>query len=384
MSRIPPALAAIALAACLNACVAQPVPEPEAVAVATADVSVDQILQSRFDRVPGPATGGAALDIGEPGSWYDYAVVFPTVDYDGKLYRLWFAGLTMTDRPGVPYGWYSRLGLATSSDGVNWTVANGGRPVLDLGPKGSFDAMGVTHPYVLRVGNEYMLWYGGISGGQAGDVGVTPAHVRIERVGLATSPDGIHWRRRNAGQPVMDIGPAGAIDSVQATGMHVLQIDGQFVMWYGAYNGTHTLGIAISPDGVNWTKGNNGESLAGLAGDQQMGPSVYFDGSQYLMVYNHNLPGKNGGTIWTAFAATSMDGINWAPARDDQPLLGPAPPGNFGSADGVRGNNHVAHPTKMIAAANSVRIWYFAEANEAPAGSKYPPQRIGLMAATLE
>ena len=350
----------------------------------TATVTVDQILQSRFERVAGPAAGGAVLDVGAPGSWYDYAVVNPTVDFDGRLYRMWFVGLTYTDDPGAPYGIYGRLGMATSPDGVNWTLANGGKPVRDLGPRGSFDAMAIAHPYVLRVGQQYMLWYGGISGEDAGDLGLKPAHVRVERVGLATSPDGIHWRRANGGRPVMDVGPEGSIDSIQATGMHVLRINGQFVMWYGAYGGLHSFGIATSPDGINWTKGNEGKSLPGFAGKQQLGPSVYFDGAKYFMIYDHGIPGSAGGTVWAAFAATSTDGINWQPAFDDQPLLGPASEDNFGNANGVKGNNHSVHPTQMIVDGNRVRVWYTGEANEALPGAKWAPQRIGLMEATIQ
>ena len=386
MSRSPLALTLIIALLYCTACATAPAQDTAASSqpAPTAAVTVGQILEAGFERVAGPATGGAMLDVGPEGSWYDYAVVCPTADYDGKLYRLWFAGLTMTDAPRVPYGWHSRIGLATSSDGVNWALANGGKPVLDLGPKGSFDAKGVTHAYVLRVGDEFMMWYGGISGEVAADVGQSPGHVRVERVGLATSPDGIHWRRRNGGKPVMDIGRDGAIDSIQATGVHVLHIDGQFVMWYGAYGGLHSVGIATSPDGIHWTKGNDGRSLPGLAGQQQLGPSVYYDGAEYLMVYNHGRPGEAGGTIWTAFAATSPDGINWQPALDDQPLLGAAPPGNFGSADGTKGNNHSVHPTKLIVAGNRVRIFYFAEVNQPMPGSTYAHQRIGLMEATIE
>ena len=284
--------------------------------------SVDDILKQRFGRVAGTAYGGAALDPGAPGTWCDAYISGSTVCYDGKLYRMWFVGATKTDDKSVPYGCIERLGLATSPDGLAWTIANDGQPVFDLGPAGSFDAKGVTHPYVLRVGDKYMLWYGGVSGEAAQDIGLGPGHVRIERMGLATSTDGIHWKRENGGKPVMDIGPRGSIDSIQATGMQVLRIDGKFVMWYGAYGGAHTLGIATSPDGIHWTKGNNGKSLTGLTGREQLGPSVYFDGRKYLMLYQTNLANQ-----WTCFAATSDDGVDWTAAWGNKPVLG-VPPGS--------------------------------------------------------
>ena len=384
MSKLPLAIALIGTALYCGSCATPSGQDADAAPAPTAAVTVDQILQSGFQRVAGPAAGGAVLDVGPPGSWRDCAVVDPTVDFDGRLYRMWFVGLAYTDDPRAPYGVYGRLGMATSKDGVTWTLANDGKPVLDLGPSGSFDAMAIAHPYVLRVGREYMLWYGGISGEVAGDIGLEPGHVRIECIGLATSPDGIHWRRANGGRPVLDIGAEGSIDSIQATGMHVLQIGGQFVMWYGAYGGLHSMAIATSPDGVNWTKGNDGMSLPGLAGSQQLGPSVYFDGAKYLMIYEHGMPGSAGGTIWAAFAATSDDGVNWQPACDDQPLLGVAPEGTFGTANGVKGNNHSVHPTQMIVDGKRVRVWYTGEANEPLPGAEWAPQRIGLMEAEIE
>jgi len=46
----------------------------------------------------------------------------------------------------VPYGFYERIGLGTSSDGITRQIANDGKAVLDLGPPGSPDAKGLAHP----------------------------------------------------------------------------------------------------------------------------------------------------------------------------------------------------------------------------------------------
>ena len=339
-------------------------------ATAVNNPSVDDILKQRFQRVAGTAYGGAALDPGAPGTWCDGYVTGATVCYDGKLYRMWFVGAEKTNDRSVPYGYIERLGLATSVDGLAWTIANGGQPVFDPGPAGSFDAKGIAHPYVLRVGDKYMMWYAGISGETAKDLGLRPEHVRIERMGLATSTDGVHWQRKNGGKPVMDIGPPDAIDNLQATGMHVLRIDDQFVMWYGTAS-PHKIAVATSPDGVHWTKGNGGKPVAGLQGEHHLGPSVYFDGDRYLMLYQTS---HGGG--WHSFAATSDDGVNWTPAWDNKPVLGPAPKGNFDTAG--KGANYCVHPTKFIVTGNKVRVWYGGED-----GSPPHFQRPGLMQIVL-
>lgn len=332
---------------------------------------VDDLVKAKWHRVPGPAYGGAALDTGEPGSWCRCCASAATVDFDGELYRMWFVGSAKTDDPGVPYGYYERIGLATSSDGVKWEMANGGRPVLDLGPPGSPDAKGLAHPFVLRVEKTFMMWYGAIDGKQAKDLGLGPPHVRVERICLATSTDGVRWQRANGGKPVMDIGPPGSIDSIQATGMHVIKKDDTFLMWYGAYGGRHTIGTASSPDGVRWTKTNEGRPVNGLLGKKQLGPSVYFDGGRYFMLYNTGFEQQ-----WATFAARSENGIDWEPVYDGQPVLDPPPAGSFGTAG--PGRNHSVHSTKILFHGRTARAWYSAED-----GSPPHFQRVGLMEAVL-
>ena len=344
-------------------------------------VSVSRLLKTTYRRVAGAGRGGAAVFPDSGSRWCSQAIGSPTVVFDGKTYRMWFVGMSRASDPRIPYGFHERIGLATSTDGVRWVIGNKGEPVLDYGPDGAFDDCGIAHPFVLRVNGQFMMWYGGIDGRAGKDIGDGPAHVRVEQVGLAVSRDGIKWIRANGGRPVMTVGKKGAIDSVQATGMHVIRRGRQFMMWYGAYNGKHTIGLATSPDGIVWTKQNGGRSLPGLAGPKQLGPSVYFDGSRYLMYYNTIVTVPTGGSLWTMFAATSGDGVHWASALGGRPVLGPAPPGNFGSADGKTGNNHSVHPTKLVVLGDRVRVWYGAEGHKPLPGWKYPPSAVGLMEA---
>jgi len=346
--------------------------------------TVDDILKLNFNRVAGPETGGAVVYPDHTSNWFDHSIGSPTVDFDGTTWRMWFVGMSRTQDPAIPYGFAEKIGLATSRDGVRWEIANGGRPVLDNGTQGTFDDSGLAHPFVLRVGQRFMLWYGGIDGRSGKDVGVGPPHVRVEQIGLATSTDGVHWKRENNGAPVLKIGAPDSIDAVQATGCHIIRRGDEFVMWYGAYNGKHTIGLATSKDGIHWKKQNGGRSLPGLFGPKQLGPSVHFDGNKYLMFYNTIRATDNGGTQWTLYSATSVDGIRWKPARNNKPLVGPAPPGNFGSADGKRGNNHAVHPTKLIVQGNRVRYWYGAEGNKPRPGRKYAASAVGLMQADIK
>ncbi|MDX1979966.1 MAG: hypothetical protein SFV51_06840, partial [Bryobacteraceae bacterium] len=58
--------------------------------------------------------------------------------------------------------WYQagrtpRIGLARSADGVKWRREP--MPVLDLGPRGSWDERGVADPYVMRVDGAFYMFY---------------------------------------------------------------------------------------------------------------------------------------------------------------------------------------------------------------------------------
>jgi hypothetical protein len=336
--------------------------------------SVDILEKVSFQRVPGGASQGACLDVGPAGSWYGGTVGMPTVHFDGQLYRLWFVGDEPTKDPLAPYGIYQRIGLATSDDGVRWNVANDRQPVLDLGPPGSADAKGLAHPFVMKVGDEFWMWYGAIDGKLANDLGLTPGSVRVERLCLAKSSDGIRWERANGGKPVLDIGSKGTVDDIQVTGMHILKIGEEFKMWYGAYGRQqHTLVLATSPDGVRWTRYQNGEPIAGLVGggQGQLGASVYFDGSRYFLLY-----GSDKGGQWRTYAAVGDDGFHFTPLNGDTPIVGQAPAGNFDTAG--RGRNHVTHPTQFIVTQGKLRFWYMGED-----GSPPHFQSIGLIEAAL-
>lgn len=327
-------------------------------------------LQGR--RIEGPGPGGSAIDVGPAGSWYAGFLGMPTVDFDGETYRLWFSGGELTSDPTVPYGLIERIGLATSRDGRTWEIANDGRPVLDLGPAGSADAKGCTHPFVLRTGDGWTMWYGGVDGRSAKDVGKAPAHVRIEQVCMATSKDGVHWTRANDGRPVLPIGEDGDVDSIQATGVHIVRSDAGFMMWYSAYDGRHTLAAATSADGLRWQRANGGRALTGLepGGQGQTGPSVIRDGDAYWMLYCADT-----GNEWKVYSATSSDGFHWQPSAGGRPVLGPAPAGSFGTAGS--GHNHSAHPSQLVRAGERLLVWYMAED-----GSPPNLQRIGLLELT--
>jgi predicted GH43/DUF377 family glycosyl hydrolase len=162
------------------------------------------------------------LDLGNPGSWEDSEVFHPSVVYDGHTYHMWYNGFASS---------MQRTGYATSSDGIIWEKYSG-NPVLEMGQSGSWDDFMLVLMATLYMDNQYHMWY------TAGDG--TDEDTRYFRVGYATSPDGIAWMK-HPDNPVLDIGPVGTWDSVGVVTSSVLfdSSSGTYKMWYGGLDGAH-------------------------------------------------------------------------------------------------------------------------------------------------
>ena len=84
-----------------------------------------------------------------------------------------------------------RIGLARSRDGRNWRKAR--FPVLDYGPRGSWDERGLGDPYAIKVGGDFYLFYLGQD------------RARRQQLGVARSTDGEHWQKLRT-NPVLSFG----------------------------------------------------------------------------------------------------------------------------------------------------------------------------------
>lgn len=115
--------------------------------------------------------------------WYTRS---PACHYDAATgkFHMWYN-----------WGFYD-IGYATSDDGIHWTPYNPDSPgewgyvVLRPTP-GTFDAHGVTHPDVIYHDSQYWMYYYAMA---------VPDYVWLQ-IGLATSPDGVHWTKHN--EPIL-------------------------------------------------------------------------------------------------------------------------------------------------------------------------------------
>ena len=312
--------------------------------------------------------------------------------------------------------------------GLTWEAVPGAETrgaVIDVA-EGTWRSGYVARPTVHYDGELFRMWFvGGVSAaGYPYDF--------LERIGFATSEDGIHWTVENGDAPVMEPGAEGSIDDKGLSHPFVLRVEDTWWMWYAAINGdlvghvrVEQMALATSKDGVNWTRRNEpvitaGQRMDGLDRTQVDGAHVLQDeGGGFTMIHqllgdaNHVLamstsedgvtwtPVPDGWPItgfsgnqqlgvsahrdasgawfalyqwvpfgrgWTTFAATSVDGLRWTPAYDHQQVLPPWEEGELGSNE----YNHSVHPSQLVVLEDRVLFWFNAE--EAPGIT----QRIGL------
>lgn len=193
--------------------------------------SADGLVWTRGTKVLSP----------EPATWEgDYIAANGSVlhnDSAGFLY--WYQG-----------GRMPRIGMASSPDGREWRKH--GAPVLDVGPRGSWDERGVADPYVIRVGSTYVMYYLGQD------------RARRQQLGVARSGDGVTWEKYR-GNPVLELGPPGAFDETGLGEPAVWQEQGSYWMLYTARDPKEhrRMGLARSQDGVRWARVSDRPVLSG-------------------------------------------------------------------------------------------------------------------------
>jgi hypothetical protein len=187
--------------------------------------SKDPVLTTDKVTYAGIAIFASSVLVGDDGTWTLY---FYTVDLSTPAHTT--IGRATAPKPTGP-----------------WTPD--AAPVLRLGAAGVWDSYSVAHPSVVRTSAGYVMYYSGSSG-------AADAHGAI---GMATSPDGVHWTKR--ADPVLSAGTGDEWDGQFIYDPNVVQTPSGYVMAYLAVSPTGTVptpftafGYATSADGVTWTK----------------------------------------------------------------------------------------------------------------------------------
>ncbi len=177
-----------------------------------------------------PRQSGGVIAAGGADAVYNYG---PTVMLDRGQTRMWWCSQYGGAGPAGDDILYAQ---AQSMDGP-FTGPGGGIPAAVFsGAPGQFDGMHTCDPSVLRVGSTYYLYYTGAAG----------EHALGNAIGLATSPDGVHWTRAAGGKPIL--GPSHDVHRANVYGAgqpSVVYLDGWFYLMF-----TDTTGRAAGWNGA--------------------------------------------------------------------------------------------------------------------------------------
>ena len=217
---------------------------------------------------------------------------------------------------------------AASRDGLAWQPA---ARVLSPAPntwEGSYIA---ANGAALARNGELLYYY------QAGSP---------PRIGLARSRDGRSWKKEPA--PVLGFGPRGAWDERAAADPYVLQQDGRLYLFYLGEDRARRqrLGLAVSGDGLRWTKLRNNPVLApGPAGafdENGLGePAVWRARGSWWLLYT----GRARNEVRRMGLARSSDGVHWQ--RTPLVISGAEP-----------WNAKVVCDATVLAGEDRVRVWF--------------------------
>jgi len=239
---------------------------------------------------------GDLVDPDETAAVFDSMfAIGPCVLKDGVTYKMWYTGWNGQSEHiggGIDNLVNFRVGYATSTDAVAWTKhpgAAGCGSVVGLGAGGSADAKGAVHPYVLKEGSTYRMWYEGFDGS-------------TWRILYATSPDGTTWTKQGT---ALSVGGSGALDELGLRNPVVISRNGQYELWYQGKSSSppnyHVM-RAASPDGLTWTK---------ASGEVGLHPDDPLDGDERILVDSVLVQGDNSCRVFFAKENTTNTTVTY-------------------------------------------------------------------------
>ncbi len=147
-------------------------------------------------------------------------------------------------------------------------------------------------------------------------------------IGLATSPDGLRWTKTNDGKPIFRHGPAGAPDSTKVDHPVVVRFGDRFHMWFtmGDEDSSYTIGYATSENGKDWTRQNGGQAVLGVGSEGRFDDQVVLHPA---VVRDGDgklhlwYMGSGPQQSFRLGYATSNDGVHWTRENGGDPVIEP-------------------------------------------------------------
>ena len=226
----------------------------------------------------------------DPYSWFEKAAVYnPTVLLEGDTFYMIYRAEDTHDE------YISRLGLATSTDGLNFTRYEG-NPVVGIdGPLYPLESRGCEDPRAVKVGDTYYMTYTAWTGYSLG-------------LALATSKDLINWTKHGI-----------IIPDTKAGAIYPEPVGGRYIMYFGDTN----IWMATSEDLLHWEVRE--EPVLRPRPDRfdsvlvEPGPAPVMTPDGLLLIYN-----SSNGTHYNAGQVLfDKEDPTRVIARTDEPFLSP-------------------------------------------------------------
>lgn len=206
-------------------------------------------------------------------SWeYDY-VFYPAVVYDAadNKYKMFYSATGVAQTGDSMWDlWHIGIATCPGTDTFAWSrIDDNYEPVLRsskfyegdvVNPpdqKTRFDYIFAYGACVIKDGAAFKMWYTGWNG-KSEHVGNGITRKLNQRIGYATSPDGMNWTKLSGpgtGECILDLGAAGSQDAKGVGQPYVIKEGDSYRMWYEGFDGSvWRIFYAVSPDGIKWTK----------------------------------------------------------------------------------------------------------------------------------
>jgi len=205
----------------------------------TGDNSIQKIAYATSSDGKNWIKHGVVLSNGPIGSWTEKGVAYPSVIYDGGIYKMWFSGKSAASI-------HSGIGNAVSTNGLNWEVHPSAVIPSTLERPLSFC------PSVAKKDGEYFLFYS-----------VELVNGFNPKIYFAKSIDGINFTQQGV---VFQARPDLYWEKGGVFGSSIYYDGSKFIMYYTSksnpnYFDIGYIGKATSVNGINWTFSSNEPEL---------------------------------------------------------------------------------------------------------------------------
>jgi predicted GH43/DUF377 family glycosyl hydrolase len=230
------------------------------------------------------------LPLGGLGEFDEFGIYPVSVARDGAEVRAYYAGWTRCE--STPFN--VSIGAALSRDGGETFAKLGPGPVLSHSPEEPFVVSG---PKIRRFGGVWHLFY---IAGRKWKL-VNGRAEPVYKIRLATSPDGVHWTKRNE-----DLLPSRVEEDEAQASPDVIFAGGKYHMFFcyrfsegfRSREKGYRIGYASSVDLIEWTRDDAkaGLDVSADGWDSEMVsyPHVFDLDGRIYMAYLGNQVGRHG------------------------------------------------------------------------------------------